>query len=338
MCFNIINNIVWYIPFKKLRNSLRDFLNSRIENEKSLMDSINNLERKIECNNRYLFLLDIRSKARMSLLSMGDNKIIHEFRKEKLIVSLTSYPERIYDIDIVIYSIINQSIKPDKIILWLSYDEFPNCENDVPTNILNLKKFGLEIKFCKNIYSYKKLIYALKEFPNDIIVTADDDIYYPYNWLEKLYNSYLDNPNYIHCHRAFLIKKTKSTILPITQWEFIRNVNNSYKASYLNYFTTGAGVLFKKKYLHEDVFNEELFKKLAPTDDDKWFFLMSVLNNTKINVVNNNICDIIDIGYDNYHRLYDINRTGVNYQTFLNILEYYGNSLKEKFFGGNFYE
>ncbi len=51
----------------------------------------------------------------------------------------------------------------------------------------------------------KKLIPTLELYPNDVIVTADDDIFYPPHWLESLYTSYLENSNYIHVHRAHKI-------------------------------------------------------------------------------------------------------------------------------------
>ena len=46
---------------------------------------------------------------------------VNELKRETpLVVSLTSYEERFEDLTISIYSLLNQSIKPDRIILWLS--------------------------------------------------------------------------------------------------------------------------------------------------------------------------------------------------------------------------
>ena len=142
--------------------------NDRLKLEKLINSRIYNLSQKLD-------ILDLRNKARMSLLAMDRKKIITSFREEKLIVSLTTYPQRISDIDVVLYSLLIQTIKPDKIILWLSEEEFPNKLNDVPLHILRFLDFGVEIEFCDNIRSYKKLVYALNKYPNDLIVTADDD-------------------------------------------------------------------------------------------------------------------------------------------------------------------
>lgn len=310
------------ITTKPLENRLSD-----------IQDKLNNIKNRLNELNKEMSLLDIRNKARMQLLSMGNEKIIKSVRHEKLIISLTTYPQRIGDIDVVIFSLINQSIKADKIILWLAYEEFPNLEKDIPNHILNLKKFGLEIEFCHNIYSYKKLIYALEKYPNDLIVTADDDIYYPYNWLEKLYKSYLENPNVIHCHRGHRITfDDKNNILPYNQWmhEF-KPKNNNY--SYLNFATGCGGILYNSKLLYNDIFNEKLFFKLCPKNDDIWFWAMALLKDTKINIIESNMSSIVDyeLGYNYYSKLVDINVIkNFNDIQLDNCFKYYGYNLKDK--------
>lgn len=194
-----------------------------------------------------------------------------------------------------------------------------------------MKKFGIEIKFCHNLKQYNKLIHSLKEFPNDLIVTVDDDIYYQYDCLEKLYNAYLENPNFIHCHRAHKILFDKNNdILPYTKW--IQCINNkNTESSYLNFFTGVGGVLYKSKLLYKDIYDENLFMELCPKADDIWFWAMAVLNGTKINVVKENISNIIDLGYSHYNRLYDINvLENYNDIQLNNILEYYKDSFKDK--------
>lgn len=210
-----------------------------------------------------------------------------ETRNPEIIVSLTSFPQRMYDMHFGLYSLFNQSVKPNKIILWLAEEEFPNKEKDLPCTVLFFLEKGLEIKWCSNIKSYKKLIPSLKAFPNAIIVTADDDIYYPEDWLEKLCQSYQKNPQCIHCHRAHKIRlDSNKKILPYAMWE--HEIRNSLPA-YINFFTGCGGVLFPPKSLYADILNEALFTKLAPNADDIWFWAMAVLQKTKIVVAEDNI-------------------------------------------------
>lgn len=210
-----------------------------------------------------------------------------KLRERKLIVTLTSFPERMYDIHFCIYSLLNQNLKPDEVILWLAEDQFPNGEKDIPREVLDLKEKGLTIKWCRNLYSYKKLIPAYKEFKNCILITADDDIFYPENWLAILYKSYLTHPNAITCHRAHRIKLDKDKkILPYKKWA--KKINGP-NFSYLNFFTGAGGVLYPPNSLNENVTNVKAFTELAPHGDDIWFWAMALLNNTKIYVANNNI-------------------------------------------------
>jgi len=108
-------------------------------------------------------------------------------RSPKLIISLTSYEKRLKDIHYTLYSLLTQSIKPDKVILYLDKTKFNDTNS--PQNVSRFFKNGLEVHYVEDIGSYTKLYPALNEFPNDIIVTADDDIYYEKDWLEKLYSS-----------------------------------------------------------------------------------------------------------------------------------------------------
>jgi len=251
----------------------------------------------------------------------------------KLIVTLTSYPDRMYDIHYSVYSLLKQSKKPDMVILYLAEEQFPNKEADLPQKLLKFKENGLTIKWCKDLKSYKKLIPALKEFPNDIIVTADDDIFYPENWLLKLYEAYLKNPEFIHAHRVHKITFEDGKIRPYTSWKGCINDNS---ADFINFPTTGGGVLYPPKSLSPDVLNEELFLNLAPNADDIWFFAMAVLNNTKIKVVHNPVSRIKqvnpkrDLGFYDENTLYiSGNGTGGNDIQLNNILEHYP-SIKDR--------
>ena len=108
---------------------------------------------------------------------------------ERMVVSLTTFPLRIGKVHLTIQSILRQSRPADRILLWLSKEEFPE-EAQLPANLLRLKEKGLDIRFCDNIRSFKKVFYTAQEFENDVIVTADDDALYPENWLEGLWDTH----------------------------------------------------------------------------------------------------------------------------------------------------
>ena len=125
------------------------------------------------------------------------------FSNKEVIVSLTTYGNRLYEVYLTIESIMQQTVKPNRIILWLQ-DDLQNTT--LPIMLQKQMARGLAIGFCKDMKSYKKLIPSLHKFPDDIIVTIDDDIIFSVDMLENLLISYQKNPQYVHTNRAHIMK------------------------------------------------------------------------------------------------------------------------------------
>ncbi|WKJ88632.1 hypothetical protein QZJ86_11415 [Methylomonas montana] len=200
-----------------------------------------------------------------------------ECNDKKIIVSLTTYPKRLNVVHLAIESLLNQTIKPCKIILWLSGDEI--SEFSVPLSIKKLVRRGLEIRFMNgNLKSYKKLIYSIEEFPDYNIITCDDDAIYPSWFIDGLYAKHNEFPHCVVAYRCALMKKkNKSLLTPYLNWKAASGGVPSY-----NLFPTGVGGIFYPcGSLNSSVFQRDLFIKLAPSADDVWFKAMALINNTK---------------------------------------------------------
>ena len=65
-------------------------------------------------------------------------------REEEIIVSLTSFPARFSKLHLVIESMLCQTMKPDKIILYLDDDVVVDVE-ELPDSLKQLREFGLQI-------------------------------------------------------------------------------------------------------------------------------------------------------------------------------------------------
>ena len=208
--------------------------------------------------------------------------ITSEKRSPQVIVSLTTHPARIKSAHLAINTLLKQSFKPDRIILWLAEEQFINKKKDLPKEIIELEKFGLEIRWTEDIKSYKKLIPALKEFPQEIIVTADDDIYYEKDWLETLYNKYLEFPNCIVCQRPRRLELVDDKIKVLSSRK--SECLDLSKPDYFNQMLGGAGCLYPPHSLYKDVFDIDKIFRLLPTNDDVYFWAMAVLKGTKIAV------------------------------------------------------
>lgn len=211
----------------------------------------------------------------LSILSFSGRKSgVRQIKRDiPLVVSLTTYSKRINKVYLVIESIMRQSLKPDHIVLWLSNSP----RERVPVMLERLKKRGLQIKFCNDIRSFKKIIYTLGEFPDSPIVTADDDCIYPRDWLKELYDSYMVDPGSVSCHRAHMIRlDSDGQLLGYDEWE------NSYCSStepFFRLFPTGVGgILYPPGAFTSEVFNSKIYLSLCPLADDVWLKAMALLN------------------------------------------------------------
>jgi hypothetical protein len=144
--------------------------------------------------------------------------------KGRYIVTLTSYGRRVKSTaPYAICSLLNQTVTPDRIILWLAEG------TSIPPLLKDLTKRGLEIEFCEDMKSYKKLIPALKRFPDDVLITADDDVYYPANWFEQLKNAYENDKTKIYAHRTHRITfDEQNNIRPYKNWRHAVNGGGGY--------------------------------------------------------------------------------------------------------------
>jgi len=283
---------------------------------------------------RELFFLFFQKKLyrkpidkKIESLIKGRKKITG-VRIDNLIVSLTSFPPRIMEVKYAIYSLLDQTILPEKIVLWLEASHFPNKEQDLPTEFSKLKEYGLIIMWCDDLRSYSKLIPSLEQFPNHYIVIADDDIYYHKKWLEKLWFEHLKYPDDIICHIAEQILFKGKVMLPYIYWK--RYVKNK-SAGYHMLGCACGGILYHINYLYKDVDRTDLFLNFAPHADDIWFYFMAVLNGTMIRVVEKPYTKVRyvnpyrEYGLNNEHKLSTINvDNDFNDQQFANIKNYYG--------------
>ena len=311
--------------------SITNIKNHKVFNLLGLKIKIKNNKIKDKQLDLFIAWLNTKKINKEQLASEIENRksyigVTEEKREQKLIVSLTSYPARMYDIHYCLYSLLNQKFKPDEVILWLGEEQFPNREEDVPKKVLDLRNNGLTIKFTEDIKSFKKLIPALKEYPNDIIVTADDDIFYPSDWLEKLYNEYVEDRENIICHRAYKINIKGEKILPYSKWKKCLKGDST---SVLNFFTGAGGVLYPPYSLYKDISKINLFMDLTPNADDVWFWAMVLLNEKKVKVIKEPTVELTYINperelgmLDNEKTLYHTNKDENDMQI-QNVLNYY---------------
>ena len=126
---------------------------------------------------------------------------------KRLIVSMTSYPKRIAMAFDMIKKLENQTKKPDKVVLYLSKDEFPGCAfaEDVKPYAGEL---DFEIHWVEgNMKPHKKYYYAFQEYRDDYIITMDDDIIYAEDTIECFMRAAKKFPHTVLSMRTHLITR-----------------------------------------------------------------------------------------------------------------------------------
>lgn len=205
-------------------------------------------------------------------------------RSKDITVSLTSYPGRISYVHSVIENIAAQTLKPKRVLLWLAKPQFPNGKDDLPQNLLDCVNRGeVEIRWCdEDLRSHKKYFYTMQEYPDDIVITVDDDLVYPSDMIFNLYQSYLAFPDCVSGMRVHVIgldRKNKKIInysswMKQFDWEILTPSSQFFA-------TTGAGCLFPPGSVDSHAFNKEKIFELCPFADDIWVNFMVLAKGVK---------------------------------------------------------
>ena len=107
---------------------------------------------------------------------------------ERIIVSMTTWSKRIHNIPAVLDTIFSQTLSPDGVVLNLSDGEIiPQVVKDY------IENKSVEIHFVPDTKVYKKLLPTLKRYPNDCVISIDDDWLYPINMVE----------DFVHVHQIY---------------------------------------------------------------------------------------------------------------------------------------
>ena len=204
--------------------------------------------------------------------------------KQEVIVSLTSFPAAISYAVGAVRSILAGSVLPDKVVLYLTFAQFDSEGIPIPEELTALAKENpvFEIRnYDPDIRSYRKLIPALTDFPEAVIVTVDDDVNYRPHMLRDLLRFHEQYPDAIVAHRAKRVIPEK----PYRKWPKFRWYHFLLKRIHLGYdcIQTGCGgVLDPPHSLKQEMLDLSIFTQLAPTADDFWFWGAAVFNNTKV--------------------------------------------------------
>lgn len=252
-----------------------------------IQDIYNNLYSSITGKSRFWspirFFIRILSDMHISLCFKlrPTNKFVCQ--NNDIIVSLTSFPARINNLWLVIECILRQTVKPSRIVLWLSKEQF-SCTDNVPSKLRSYMDKGLDIRLVDgDIRSHKKYYYAFEEFNDKKVILIDDDIYYHSTLIENLLamEEKHKKENVVVCTYAYYMRYDENgNLLPYNSW--YKDLSKEEECSSSLFFGSGGGTLIKPSLLTPEWSNLDKALELTPLADDIWLNAMIRLSSLRI--------------------------------------------------------
>lgn len=243
---------------------------------------------------------------------------------DRIIVSMTSYPARIENIKNTLHSIMSQTCKPDKVVLYLSEEQFAG--KNLQIDLSDYFSQGLEIHWCLgDMKSHKKYLYAFREYADDYIITIDDDFYYEKHMVEELVEYAAQFPGCILARRTHLITaEREGYISPYEKWwgECMHYVG----LPRMDLFAVGCGgILYPPHLLTDEVFNTDNIMECCMYADDVWLKVMELISGVPVVQVQTRLLDRYDEAFaiDGLYQKH--NGNGGNDAQFQKVLKLYNN-------------
>lgn len=113
---------------------------------------------------------------------------------ERVVATMTSWRKRTANILPVLMNLEAQTLRPDKILLNLCVEDYPNKEDDLPSDLREYIGSAGNIEvywYVENYRGWKKHLHALDVVgDDDLVICLDDDHLMPGTFIEKMYRSY----------------------------------------------------------------------------------------------------------------------------------------------------
>ncbi len=214
--------------------------------------------------------------------------IRHSLRNEHIIVSFSTTPYRIEKMQSTVKSLFEQNAKIDKIYLSVPYKfKRDNLEYKIPQWLQDEKR--ITILRTEDYGPATKILGVLEQVkldPNTIIITVDDDIYYPHNLVLQLAYKAKQNPNYaIGLTGSNPEYDEEGKISKHSAEGFYNNYTPDASVSFLQGFS---GIAYRRKFFDESIFEIKNAPKECVNSDDLYLSFYLSKRAVKRTILNNN--------------------------------------------------
>lgn len=243
------------------------------------------------------------------------------------IVSMTTIPKRKERLTDNLPSLLNQSFKYDKLVI--NIDDNLSEEDYKWYESLKEKDNRIEINKCESRWrSCNKLLPTIKKYPEDVVITIDDDIYYPVDTIKLLVETYEKNKDCIITHEINPISFNRD--MTYVSYE------NAYDVMLLQrewgkYFSNCC--LFPPHVFDgSDLFDyDKMMECTNGTHDELWFWVQSTINGVQcigLNYVRSFAPEMLKQYEEGEYQLTTFNNTAEKIEGYMKkINEMYGERL-----------
>ncbi len=237
---------------------------------------------------------------------------------EQVVVSMTTFSKRYSTIIPSLKSLLNQTYKPNHIIVWLD-DDIP--ENKITSEMEKFKDYGIEFRNTTyHLKPHTKYFYAMQEYNEANIITVDDDLVYSPDLIESLMKMHSVYPDCVCARRVHKIKlDANGNIVPYKNW--IYECRSIIKPSYMLCATGCGGVLYPPHIMPEETFNVEAIRENCLCADDIWLKVMQLIAGIKVVWVPSNYIMPYEVQGSQEVALNIINTNGDRNDEYINILK-----------------
>lgn len=188
----------------------------------------------------------------------------------RAVVTMTTHGARLSTVWVALESIGRGAVRPGRLVLWL---EEPR--RALPWRLRRLVRRGLDVRFVPagdGVHTkYRPCLAdpACAELP---LVTSDDDIVYPPQWLAQLLAAHAATPEVVVAHRAHRMRVVDGVAAPYATWV----AQATSRPSAASFGTSVSGQLLPVALLHALRERGEAFRLAAPTADDVWIHATAI--------------------------------------------------------------
>ena len=243
------------------------------------------------------------------------------------IVSMTTIPKRKERLTDNLPSLLNQSFQFNKLVI--NIDDNLSEEDYKWYESLKEKDNRIEINKCESKWrSCNKLLPTIKKYPEDVVITVDDDIYYPVDTIKLLVETYENNKDCIITHE-------------------INPINFNQEMTYVTYENAYDAMLLQRewgKYFSNcclfpphvfdgsDLFDfDKMMECTNGTHDELWFWVQSTINGVQcigLNYVRSFAPEMLKQYEEGEYQLTTFNNTAEKIEGYMKkINEMYGERL-----------